>query len=134
MTNVHRFAGFEFDAQQVALRRPGGEIVRLRPKPLNMLQFLITNAGRVVTKQELMEAVWPNVHVGEDSLFQCIREIRSAIGDDRRQLIKVISGRGYLFNADTTRTETATDSTPTSAAAPSSAPGVPAAGDLPPAA
>ena len=92
MTNVHRFAGFEFDAQQAALRRPGGEIVRLRPKPLNMLQFLITNAGRVVTKQELMEAVWPNVHVGEDSLFQCIREIRSAIGDDRLQE----QGQGYV--------------------------------------
>jgi DNA-binding winged helix-turn-helix (wHTH) protein/TolB-like protein/Tfp pilus assembly protein PilF len=134
MTNVHRFAGFEFDAQQAALRRPGGEIVRLRPKPLNMLQFLITNAGRVVTKQELMEAVSPNVHVGEDSLFQCIREIRSAIGDDRRQLIKVISGRGYLFDADAAGSESATDSTPASAAAPSSAPSVPAAADLPPAA
>lgn len=98
MTTVHRFAGFEIDVQQAALRRPGGEIVRLRPKPFNMLQFLVTNAGRVVTKQELMEAVWPNVHVGEDSLFQCIREIRAAIGDERRQLIKVISGRGYLFD------------------------------------
>ena len=44
-----------------------------------------------------MEAIWPNVHVGEDSLFQCIREIRTALGDDRREMIKLVSGRGYLF-------------------------------------
>jgi hypothetical protein len=49
-----------------------------------------------------MEAVWPNVHVGEDSLFQCIREIRAALGDDKRQVVRVISGRGYLFQAEVT--------------------------------
>jgi TolB-like protein/Tfp pilus assembly protein PilF len=65
-----------------------------------MLHVLAANAGRVVGKQVLMEAVWPNIHVGEDSLFQCIREIRAALGDDRRQLIKVVSGRGYLFEAE----------------------------------
>ena len=42
-----------------------------------MLRLFAANAGRVLSKQELMEAIWPNVHVGEDSLFQCIREIRS---------------------------------------------------------
>lgn len=110
MGGVYRFAGFEIDQQRAALRRPDGELVRLRPKPLNMLEFLVVNAGRVVTKQELMEAVWPNVHVGEDSLFQCIREIRSAIGDDRRQLIKVISGRGYLFDVDAVAAGPAGDS------------------------
>jgi tetratricopeptide (TPR) repeat protein/TolB-like protein len=48
----------------------------------------------------LMDAVWPNIHVGDDSLFQCIREIRTALGDDQRQLIKVVSGRGYLFTSE----------------------------------
>jgi len=42
----------------------------------------------VLSKHELMEAVWPNIHVGEDSLFQCIRELRSTLGDDRRQMIR----------------------------------------------
>src|SRR5690242_21109093 len=64
-----------------------------------MLRMLAANAGRVVSKQELMEAVWPNVHVSEDSLFQCIRELRSALGDSERRLIKVVSGRGYMFEA-----------------------------------
>src|SRR5258708_32453495 len=65
-----------------------------------MLQLFVANAGRVLSKRELIEAIWPNVHVGEDSLFQCIREIRAALGDDQRQLIKLVSGRGYLFEAE----------------------------------
>jgi DNA-binding winged helix-turn-helix (wHTH) protein len=91
---VVRFAGFELDPRRAELRAFHGEVMRLRPKPFAVLQILAANAGRVVSKQELMDAVWPKVHVGEDSLFQCIREIRAALGDDRRQLIKVVSGRG----------------------------------------
>lgn len=95
-----RFAGFEIDQQRAEVRGPNGEAVRLRPKPFAMLTVLASNAGRIVSKQEIMEAVWPNVHVGEDSLFQCIREIRTALGDEERRLIKVVSGRGYLFEAE----------------------------------
>jgi DNA-binding winged helix-turn-helix (wHTH) protein/Flp pilus assembly protein TadD len=97
---VFRFAGFELDPERAELRGPDGMAIRLRPKALEMLQLFATNAGRVLSKEELMEAVWPNVHVGEDSLFQCIREIRTALGDDRRQTIKLVSGRGYLFAAE----------------------------------
>jgi DNA-binding winged helix-turn-helix (wHTH) protein/tetratricopeptide (TPR) repeat protein len=95
-----RFAGFELDRQRAELRRPDGEAIKLRPKTFGVLNLLAANAGRVLSKQELMDAVWPNVHVGDDSLFQCIREIRTALGDDQRQLIKVVSGRGYLFTAE----------------------------------
>jgi len=94
---VLRFAGFELDRQRAELRRPDGQAIKLRPKTFGVLNLLAANAGRVLSKQELMEAVWPNIHVGDDSLFQCIREIRTAVGDDQRQLIKVVSGRGYLF-------------------------------------
>jgi len=97
---VFGFAGFELDEQRLELRwGPDGTAIRLRPKTFEMLRLFAANAGRVLSKQELMEAVWPNVHVGEDSLFQCIREIRTALGDDRRQLVKLVSGRGYLFAA-----------------------------------
>jgi DNA-binding winged helix-turn-helix (wHTH) protein/tetratricopeptide (TPR) repeat protein len=94
------FAGFELDTERARLRGPGGETIRLRPKSFDMLQLFVTNAGRVLSKQDLIDAIWPNVHVGDDSLFQCIREIRTALGDDQRQLIKLVSGRGYLFEAD----------------------------------
>src|SRR5438552_8388549 len=96
---VLRFSGFEFDQERAELRAPDGQTIRLRPKTLEILRLLAKNAGRVLSKQQLMEAAWPNVHVGEDSLFQCIREIRTALGDDKRQIVRVISGRGYLFEA-----------------------------------
>jgi len=97
---VFRFAGFELDQQRAELRGPDGIAVKLRPKTFEMLGLFVTNAGRVLSKQELMEAVWPNVHVGEDSLFQCIREIRTALGDERRQTIKLASGGGYVLTAE----------------------------------
>ena len=97
-----RFSGFELDSERAELRRPDGETIKLRPKTLEILRLLAANAGRVLSKQQLMEAVWPNVHVGEDSLFQCIREIRTALGDDKRQVVRVMSGRGYLFQAEVT--------------------------------
>jgi DNA-binding winged helix-turn-helix (wHTH) protein/tetratricopeptide (TPR) repeat protein len=97
---VLRFSGFELDRQRADLRGPDGEAIKLRPKTLGILNLLAANAERILSKQELMDAVWPNVHVGDDSLFQCIRELRTALGDDQRQLIKLVSGRGYLFTPE----------------------------------
>lgn len=94
------FAGFELDPERARLRGPDGEAIRLRPKSFDMLQLFVTNAGRILSKQDLIDAIWPKVHVGDDSLFQCIREIRTALGDEQRQLIKLVSGRGYLFEAN----------------------------------
>ncbi|MDB5579929.1 MAG: transcriptional regulator CadC [Bradyrhizobium sp.] len=107
-----RFSGFELDPERAELRRPDGEAIKLRPKALEMLRLFAASSGRVLSKQQLMEAVWPNVHVGEDSLFQCIREIRTALGDDKRQVIRVISGRGYLFEAEVIDTAAPADATP----------------------
>ena len=95
-----RFAGFELDPQRAELRGPDRKTIKLRPKSFDMLQLFAANPGRVLSKQDLIAAIWPNVHVSDDSLFQCIREIRTALGDDRRQLIKLVSGRGYLFEAE----------------------------------
>jgi hypothetical protein len=91
---VLRFSGFELDSERAELCRPDGGTIRLRPKTLEILRLLAGSSGRVLSKQQLMEAVWPNVYVGEDSLFQCIREIRTALGDDKRQVVRVISGLG----------------------------------------
>jgi DNA-binding winged helix-turn-helix (wHTH) protein/Tfp pilus assembly protein PilF/TolB-like protein len=96
------FAGFELDQERARLRGPDGEAIKLRPKSFDMLQLFATNAGRVLSKQDLADAIWPKIHVGDDSLFQCIREIRTALGDEQRQLIKLVSGRGYLFEAEVT--------------------------------
>jgi DNA-binding winged helix-turn-helix (wHTH) protein/tetratricopeptide (TPR) repeat protein len=113
-----RFAGFELDQQRAELRSADGVATKLRPKTFEMLRLFATSGGRVLSKQELMEAVWPNVHVGEDSLFQCIRELRTALGDERRQLIKLASGGGYLLAAEVVETPdvTAQADAPASAA------------------
>lgn len=97
---VFRFAGFELDEERAELRGPDGAPIKLRRKTFEMPRLFAASPGRVVSKQELMEAVWPNVHVGEDGLFQCIREIRTALGDEQRQMIRLVSGRGYLFAAE----------------------------------
>lgn len=97
---VLRFAGFEIDKRRSELRGPGGKTVKLRPKTFDLLWLLAANPRRIISKQELMEAAWPDVYVSEDSLFQCIRELRSALGDDKRQLIRAVSGRGYLLEAE----------------------------------
>ena len=99
---VLRFSGFELDSERAELRRSDGQTIKLRPKTLEILRLLAGNAGHVLSKQQLMEAAWPNVHVGEDSLFQCIREIRTALGDDKRKMVRLVSGRGYLFEAQVT--------------------------------
>ncbi|HVZ51757.1 MAG TPA: winged helix-turn-helix domain-containing protein [Pseudolabrys sp.] len=97
---VFRFANFELDRQRAELRGPDGAPIKLRRKSFDMLTLFAANAGRVLSKQELTEAVWPKVHVGEDSLFQCIREVRNALGDDRHAMIKVVPGRGYRFDVE----------------------------------
>jgi DNA-binding winged helix-turn-helix (wHTH) protein/tetratricopeptide (TPR) repeat protein len=112
---VLRFLGFELDRQRAELRGPDGVVLRIRLRTLEMLKVFATNPGRVLSKQELMEAVWPDIHVGEDSLFQSIRELRTALGDEQRQIIKLMSGRGYLFAAtvsDTTEADAPEDANP----------------------
>ena len=102
------FSGYMLDCDRAELHRPDGRTIRLRPKALEILRLLAGNTGHVLSKQQLMDAVWPNVHVGEDSLFQCIREIRNALGDDKRQVVRLVSGRGYLFDAEVTEGEPST--------------------------
>ena len=72
------FAGFVLDPDRAELLRPDGSVTRLRPKAFELLVFFAENSCRVIDKRDLMDAVWPGIHVGEDSLFQCIREIRQA--------------------------------------------------------
>src|SRR5262245_33785255 len=73
--------------------------IRLTPKLFAVLHYLVTNAGRMITKGELLGAVWPNTIVGEGSLAVCISEIRNILGDDARspRYIETMHRRGYRF-------------------------------------
>ena len=77
----------------------GGEIQPVRPKTFDVLIYLIEKRDRLIPKEELIEALWQGLTVGDDSLVQCIAEIRRILGDDARapRLIRTVSRRGYQF-------------------------------------
>jgi adenylate cyclase len=69
----------------------------LRPQVLAVLKLLAAHPGALVSKDEIMAAVWPGIAVTDDSLVQCITDIRKALGDDGHKVIKTVSKRGYVF-------------------------------------
>jgi pimeloyl-ACP methyl ester carboxylesterase/DNA-binding winged helix-turn-helix (wHTH) protein/class 3 adenylate cyclase len=79
----------------------GTHSVPLTPKAFSVLQCLAQRPGRLVTKHELIEAVWPGVFVGDAVLKVCVREIRRALADDPKvpQFIETVHRRGYRFIA-----------------------------------
>jgi DNA-binding winged helix-turn-helix (wHTH) protein len=95
---VLRFDRFSLDFERGCLRA-GEQDIELRPKSFEVLCYLVHNAGRLVAKQELLDAIWPDVIVTGDSISQCIRELRAKLGDSNHSLIKTVSRRGYLLNA-----------------------------------
>jgi TolB-like protein/DNA-binding winged helix-turn-helix (wHTH) protein len=98
----YKIGEFTLDVSRGCLRRDGID-VPLRPKSFALLEYLITHAGRLVTKDELLSKIWPNVIVTEDSLSRCISEARAALGDTEQTAIKTVSKRGYLFAEPVTR-------------------------------
>ena len=95
---VLRFDRFSLDLTRGCLR-VGEQDVALRPKAFEVLRYLAENAERLVAKNELYEAVWPNVIVSDDFIAQCIRELRDKLGDGDHSLIKTVFRRGYLLDA-----------------------------------
>jgi DNA-binding winged helix-turn-helix (wHTH) protein len=97
---IYTFLGCELDEELFQLRRHG-EVIKLEPKSFDLLLHLIHNRERVVSKQELLDAVWPDAAVSETVLPSCVGSARRAVGDDRTrsQVIHTVHGRGYRFVA-----------------------------------
>jgi predicted ATPase/DNA-binding winged helix-turn-helix (wHTH) protein len=94
----YQFGEFTLDIARGCLLRAGAE-VKLRPKVYETLRYLVEHPGQLISKRELMQAVWPNAFVTDDSLVQCTLELRRALDDGRQQLLKTVPRRGYLFAA-----------------------------------
>jgi len=90
-------ADLTLDLRREELHDATGARIELRNRSFSVLRHLATNADRVVTKDELLEANWPGVTVTEDSLTQCISEIRRALGDPGRDLLRTVPRRGYMI-------------------------------------
>ena len=97
------FGPFRLDRSAGQLRR-GDAVVPLAPKAFTVLQHLVTHGGQLITKDELLELAWSDVHVGDGALKVCVREIRRALQDDPRTpvYIETAHRRGYRFIAPVT--------------------------------
>jgi len=92
------FGPFRLDAGTESVWRAGEEI-RLRPKTFAVLRYLAERPGRLITKAELLDAVWSDATVGDAALTVCVGEIRKALGDEARtpRFIETVHRRGYRF-------------------------------------
>jgi DNA-binding winged helix-turn-helix (wHTH) protein/TolB-like protein/Flp pilus assembly protein TadD len=95
-----RIGDWQVDPATNELARPG-EVVRIEPKAMEVLVALAGRAGRAVSREELLAAVWPGVVVGDETLTQSIIKLRRALGDNPRSpsYIETISKRGYRLVA-----------------------------------
>lgn len=103
---VFNFSSYTVDAERLELRGASGPI-SLQPQAFALLVFLMENAGRVVTKDEIFESVWEGRIVGDGTLNARINAIRTAVGDDgtRQAVIKTMPRRGFRFVASLTQSE-----------------------------
>ena len=95
-----RLNGYTLDLDQAQLFDLHGQAVELRPQALAVLLELGRRHGELVTKLDLSARVWPGVSVTDDSLVQCVVEIRRALGDTRQQVVRTMPRRGYLLIVD----------------------------------
>jgi TolB-like protein len=95
---IYRFDHFTLDLVRGGLFAEGGAQLALRPKSFDLLRYMVVNAGRLVDRDELMQAVWPNVFVTEESVGQCVKDIRRALGDPTQRLLRTVQRRGYLLD------------------------------------
>lgn len=100
MGTVFRFGGCELDLDQFQLRRDG-QIVHVEPQVVEVLAYLVRCRDRMVSRSELLDAVWGNRFVSASALSSRLMQARRAVGDDghRQAVIATVHGRGYRFVA-----------------------------------
>ena len=91
------FEDYELDPTRGSLLR-SGRPVHLRPQAYKALKYLAENSGRLVTKDQLIAEVWEGRAVTDDSLVQCLRDVRQALGEKGSQYLRTERGRGYIFD------------------------------------
>jgi adenylate cyclase len=106
-----QFEGYTLDIARNSLRTADRKIA-LRRKSFELLRYLAENPDRVVTKEELLKAIWPDVVVTDESLKHCVSEVRQAIGDSAQTIIETVPRRGYRFAAPVVRVATGAAAAP----------------------
>jgi len=100
---VYRFDRFSVDLVRGTLRGPDGMDLALRPKAFSLLCHLLEHPGRLHRREDLFTALWPGVIVTDDSLTQCVSDLRRALGDRANQILRTLPRRGYMLTAEVDR-------------------------------
>lgn len=95
---VYTFGDFVLDLTAGCLLHHGDE-VKLRPKAFETLRYLVQNPNRLISKDELVQAVWTDSFVSDNSLVKCLKDVREALNDQQHVVIKTVPRRGYIFIA-----------------------------------
>jgi TolB-like protein/tetratricopeptide (TPR) repeat protein len=88
------------DLQRGLVMDCDGHGTTLRPQAAEVLKLLAARPGKLVSKDDLVQAVWGNIAVTDDSLVQCITEIRKALGDDKHEIVRTLPKRGYVLEVE----------------------------------
>jgi DNA-binding winged helix-turn-helix (wHTH) protein len=96
----YRFGSFLLDVEQGMLLTADGKEIPLRPKSFALLRLLVENAGRLLSKEQIMESLWPSIFVTENNVTQCVHDIRGALGAEAHQTLRTRPRRGYFFAAN----------------------------------
>ena len=99
MATIYQFGKFVLNVQEQLLTADG-QPVHLPTKEFETLQMLVENNGKILSKDEMMSAIWKDTFVEESNLAQYISRLRKVLDTDGNQYIKTISKRGYRFSAD----------------------------------
>src|SRR4051812_40469240 len=102
---MKQFEFFRLDTSNECLWRDGAQIA-LPPKPFAILRYLVENPGRLITHDELLDALWPETYVQPQVLRTYILDLRKVLGDDvdAPRFIQTVPKRGYSFVARVTET------------------------------
>lgn len=106
--SIHQFDRFKLNLVRGCLQDDQADL-QLRPKSFEVLCQLVENAGRLMSKDELVRAVWPDVIVSDDLLAHCVRDIRKVLDDAQERFIKTVPRRGYMFVAKVTTSAASLD-------------------------
>ncbi len=97
--SAYVFGEYTLDLVRGALLKDGAEI-KLRPQSYEVLVYLLQRPGKLVSRDELVRAIWGQTVVTDDSVTHCVIDIRKAIGDKSQKVIRTIPKRGYIFDLD----------------------------------
>ena len=97
---LYRFDQFELDTKQFSLRT-GGSHIHIEPLVFDLLCFFVENAGKVLSRDAIIERVWKGRFVSDAAVSSCVKAVRKALGDDgeNQNFIRTVRGRGFQFTA-----------------------------------